>query len=384
MKQVIFFTTLLFLFTTLRANGQIENEIRTYIDSTELIVSNGRKMLEARLTDGDIRKAGEIYRYLTEVTKDKNMAAFNYTEEIYLNIILCDWKRLLEVLGDYENLRGRRVYSDSREILYILHDKIKADMDSLTSCYRNYGLADEDTELLDIIFYLIAEGSENKGYNTLLESFRKSYPLSRYNLLLKEYLPGKYLKAGMGFSIGTGMVYTTGNLYDSFNPAISGNMSCDFNIGRAYISLYFQAAGMKLKEPFSVTDGYTILDFGLDEKFSYIDGGLKLGYFMIRGSGIQVAPYLTIGGSTLESRRYDSYDDSREFKVFNSFIFGPGLHTEVKITDFRYPAYYGFDRAYFSIRLQGGYNIVTTIRDDNFRGNVPYFAFAAVFGLGNF
>ena len=40
-----------------RVFEQTEQEIRSYVDSTELLASNGEKMLEAKLNEGDLQKS---------------------------------------------------------------------------------------------------------------------------------------------------------------------------------------------------------------------------------------------------------------------------------------------------------------------------------------
>ena len=49
--------------------SQISNEIATYVDSTELLVHNGRKMILKELADNNLVKTKEIYDFLTEKTK---------------------------------------------------------------------------------------------------------------------------------------------------------------------------------------------------------------------------------------------------------------------------------------------------------------------------
>ena len=63
--------------------SQISNEIATYVDSTELLVNNGRKMILKELADNNLVKTKEIYDFLTEKTKDKPFSAFYFIEDFY-------------------------------------------------------------------------------------------------------------------------------------------------------------------------------------------------------------------------------------------------------------------------------------------------------------
>ena len=71
-----------------RSNAQIGQEILSYVDSTELVVQNGRKMIFKELNDSNLTKVKEIYDYLSEATANKHYAAFYYIEDFYL------WGRL--------------------------------------------------------------------------------------------------------------------------------------------------------------------------------------------------------------------------------------------------------------------------------------------------
>ena len=60
----------LFLFVSLNITiAQIENEIRAYVDSTELIVNNGRKLLVQQLDNENYIKVKEIYNFLNKLIK---------------------------------------------------------------------------------------------------------------------------------------------------------------------------------------------------------------------------------------------------------------------------------------------------------------------------
>jgi hypothetical protein len=72
-----------------------------------------------------------------------------------------------------------------------------------------------------------------------------------------------------------------------------------------------------------VTSDTDTLNFELNEKFSYLDAGLKGGYFIVRSNRFHLAPYASISGSHLESTKYDDpKDKDLEYEIFNSFTYG--------------------------------------------------------------
>lgn len=113
-KFVIFLTTTLLIIPGV--NAQIDKEIKAYIDSTEIIVNNGRKMLESKIIEGDFPKAREIYRYLTELTTEKTYSAFSYTEHLLLNIILSEWENLTQFMFFYPERINKRIYQNAYNI----------------------------------------------------------------------------------------------------------------------------------------------------------------------------------------------------------------------------------------------------------------------------
>ena len=57
-KTLLTLTTILLLYSN--AFTQIANEIASYVDSTEILVLNGRRLIIKELNDGNITKVKEI------------------------------------------------------------------------------------------------------------------------------------------------------------------------------------------------------------------------------------------------------------------------------------------------------------------------------------
>ncbi len=97
--------------------------------------------------------------------------------------------------------------------------------------------------------------------------------------------------------------------------------------------------------------------------------------------------FLSISGSFLESTNYDDPDDNDlEYEIFNSFTYGIGLHTEVKVYEFDSNNMYygGTTNGYFSIKFETGYNKILKFEDKYAVGDTPYFICALVLGFGQF
>lgn len=365
--------------------AQIENEIKSFVDSTEIIVNNGRKLLLEKISNNEYSKAREIYQYLTNKTQNNSYSAFYYTEDVYINMLVGDWYNLSQIMLDYKNKSKKTLAANTFQIVPLLSENVSLKSDSLLSDCKKSELDIESIKVIEIILHLLKTGSVDSEYNLKLNAFNKEYKPSRYDDLLKYYIPKSRIKGAISWAIGSGMIFTTEKLAINFRPNASINMSMDVNIQRVFTSLYLNGANLKLQRPFDGNTGSEILSFRKDESFHFLDAGLKGGYFLIRSDKFQVAPFLSASGGFLESTRYDSEDDDNEYKIFSSFTYGFGLHTEFKLTDFNTPNYYGYyTHSYISMKFETGYSFITKFNNNNFKGNMPYFNIALVLGMGDF
>jgi hypothetical protein len=386
MKSIrIILISLLFIVFPLKVKSQIENEIKAYVDSTEIIVNNGRKMLVKSLTEHNYPKAFEIYQYLTNLTLKKNYSAFYYSEDIYINMLMGDWNNLLIYMLDYSNKIKKTVYPDSYAIMPVLYKRLSPACDSLFMVCKKSGCDKESEKVLGLLFHLIGKGSADNEYNDMLIAFRKEYKETRYADFLNNYMPHRKIQGTVSWAIGSGGIFTTGKLSENFSSNVSFNMAMDISIQKVYASLYLNSANLKLNIPFSVTGETENLTFDKDESFHYLDAGLKAGYFIIRNGKFRFAPYGSASGSFLESRLYDTEKDGKEYRIFNSFTYGAGLYGELKITEFQSHNMYGASVTnYIGLKMETGYNVVNKFKSEAYKGNLPYASIALVWGFGDF
>jgi hypothetical protein len=115
MKGILIITLIAMLFPY-GVYAQIGDEIASYVDSTEITVQKGRKLLHKELSESNFEKTKEIYDYLTEVTKGGHYAAFYFSEDLYVNMLAGDWESVNRFLLDYEKYRIKRIYPNSQEL----------------------------------------------------------------------------------------------------------------------------------------------------------------------------------------------------------------------------------------------------------------------------
>jgi hypothetical protein len=367
--------------------SQIGNEIRSYVDSTELLVQNGRRMILRELNNGNLVKTKEIYTYLSQATENELYSAFYYVEDLYINMLVADWEEVNRIMLQYDKLSGKVVYPNSQEIISKLYEMISDHREAIADHCENSQINDEAKMLISILFQYLEKGSSDLLYNEKLDAYNKKYEVQKYESFKTGFLPKKIIKTSWNYSFGSGMVFPTKDLASSFSNNATFNFGMDFNIHKVFTSFHIQGTNLKLKQAFTTYSEYDSLSFKLNEKFSYFEGGVKVGYFLIRSNRFHVTPYLSISGSTLESTKFkDPEDDDLEYVVFNSFTYGAGLHTEVKLYEYENKGmyYYGSNTGFLSLKLDAGYNKIAKFEDDYARGDTPYFICAFVIGFGKF
>jgi hypothetical protein len=378
---------LIILISTCGINAQIENEIKSYVDSTEIMINNGRRLLLQKIQEKEYGKAAEIFNYLKDKSSMNKCQAFSFNEELYISCLISDWANFLNRAEQFGQVQDEKnCYPDKFKINELLYKEVAANADKLLENARKDELSQEDDALLDMYFYLLSKGSRDEIYDRKINSFKKQFSQSRYANFVKNYLPEPEVRAGLTYAMGATEIFPTGNMKQYFDAGTAFSFSMDFCLNKLYLSLFFNVGNLNIKKSFTPITSDYIYHFYPEDKFSYFDGGLACGY-LLRGKYVHFSPFLSIGGSTLESMLFkDPDDDDKEFKIYDSFIFGPGIHTEFKLHEFKInnTNYYGSPFGYLSLRLDGGYNIITSTKYDPAKGNSFYAKATLVFGIGKF
>ncbi|HMM11406.1 MAG TPA: hypothetical protein PKE03_04865 [Bacteroidales bacterium] len=369
---------------TLRS--QISREILAYVDSTEMLVLQGRRMMVNELNNNNLEKVKEIYDYLTDATRSTPFAAFYFVEDLYINLLTGNWPMVESYMSNYHPKENRRIYPNSPEIFPVLIKMVQERSPMILAGSKDAGLNEEAWRLLDLIFYYNSKDRKDEVYNKKLSDYRKTYRTSAYPEFGRHFIPEKLSKAALNFSLGSGMVSPSGDLSKYFSGNAVFNMGMDVNVDRVFTSLYLQGTNLKTKLPFIAVTPRDTLFFNKGDKFSYLDAGLKGGYFVLRNNRFHLAPYASISGSVLESNLYDDPRDNKlEVKVFNSFTYGAGIHTEVKCYEYGMQNIYGVsNKGYLSLKLDAGYNKMSKMKNLANDGAMLYVNLAFVIGFGQF
>lgn len=162
-------------------------------------------------------------------------------------------------------------------------------------------------------------------------------------------------------------------------------MGMDVNIDRLFTSLYLHGSNLKSTVPLIAITPRDTLFFVSGDKFSYLDVGIRFGYFVLRSKRFHIAPFLSASGSFHQSKLYENpRDNNLEVRIFNTFTYGAGLHTEVKLHEYSNPNNYGLNKGYLSFKLDAGCSKMSKIKTLAKDGAMPYLMLAFGMGFGQF
>ncbi|HAZ04979.1 MAG: hypothetical protein A2W95_13450 [Bacteroidetes bacterium GWA2_40_14] len=385
MKKLMSFCLIL---ATFSLSAQIENEIRSYVDSSEIIIRNGRRYLEKNLMDRNFSKATEVYNFLADKTENKIYLAFSYDEDLGLNLLLKNFSDLSNKAINYSQYFPKYTHNPEINLYPAIQEQLVKQEKEVSSAIAQSGLSDEDKDMLYIFLYLVVADKADDMYYSQMKEFHKKYPQTKYFDFINNYLPRVRARVSSAYGFGVSGVFPTGKLGEGFKSNVNFNLCWDFNIGKVYSSLYMQAGALKVKTPFSVNNSVQTITFDEDENFTYLDAGVLVGYFAVRNEHIHVAPFGAIMGTSLTSNMYDNPDDEKyELDIISSFTAGLGLKTEIKLFDYEMHNFYGNgygQKSYVSLKFEGGYNVIAKTEFDEFDGDVAYVRATLMWGFGSF
>lgn len=395
MKKAIFLSILVIVLITLSAKAQIiEGKLSSNVDSTQILVLKGRKMIIDQLNEKEYSTIREISHYLEDKTLDKENTPFDYTEYLYLNLLLEDWDALTDYMRDYMESEHIVPYLVNDQLKPLLIDRVVTLSDTLLIKSQNADMDEDSKSVINLFIHLIKNDTPDPKYYSLLNAHNKKFNNSVYKDFITSYLPAPQVKQAYSFSIGSGMVFPLGKLAESFSQRASFYASMDINYKSFFGAFYAQAAGLKLEVPFTLTIEDEETDYLKGDIFNYQDFGVKGGYFLVRSNRFHLGPYATLDCILLKTTDYDFWerlsqkvedDENWEYKIINSFCFGGGMHTELKIYEsHRKNKRPGFTDRYISVKADAGYNYITDHDIQLFKGNTWYYTIALVFGEGIF
>ena len=380
------------LFVTFHTtNGQnIEQEITSFVDTTEILVNNGRRMLLHYVQANNFERVAEISQFLTERTYTYNCAAFTINEELHIAALTNNWVEFFTIAQTLVERRNINLCAPIHDQLLTttLQSTVESRIPQLLANAQAANLTFEEEQLLQLYFHLYEFGVD-EAYRQKLRAFRRQHPQSRFDGFVRHYLPDAPARMAMGFNMGVVRVSPTGGLSHYFSPATGFNFGVDFVFDRFVIGIQGDIAGMRLNAPLlGSATGYRY-DIFAGSRLLYENIGLALGYTVLRNNRLEITPFMSIGATGIFTNIYGNPDRNRnrEFAVTNSFTFGPGVRTELQLARFMWTdpfmPWRGQMPSSINLRLEVGYNMPTRFNYSPAQGNIFYARAGLVWWMGN-
>ncbi|MDP4276851.1 MAG: hypothetical protein Q8914_04365 [Bacteroidota bacterium] len=385
MKKNFIWLVLLGLLPVVNLSAQVEKEIRQFADSTEMMVNNGKRLINDRLDADDMSKVAEITDYLRNLKKTQHYNAFSFSEDMLLSLLSHDWLYVDYLARNCQSLFAESYFQSDVNLINKLKSKFIAQAALIDSLAAVSTIDEPVKSLTHVLCYLYCTKKIDDKWNNVLVPFKKSYGNDNYKDFIRSYLPGIYRKSSVSFSIGATIPSLTGNLGSTFDRSTGFMISTDFNLSSIYLSLSIQGSGSSIRTPMTAETTSGSVDFSQGDQFRLSNYGLLLGYFLIRNDHVQLAPYFNVGACSLISDIYpDAKDDDKEVKVYDCFSPGFGLHAEYKLFTWGAPNNRS-DRmpGYLSFRCEAGLNYLTNMPSP-FYGHLKYVNLTVVWGMGDF
>ncbi len=374
------------------ATAQIENEIKNYVDSAEVLMNNGRKLLVTSVKNGNRQKSQEVFQYLSMKGDAQNCSVFSFNEQLVLNVFFKNWEQVLDLMRNYQSGHEEMCYQFAESVQEIIESEFRRDIPDKEVVQQSVRLSIEEQELLDLYFYFLQNGSKDNKYASLKTRFLNKFPFSKYQNFVNNALPDVEMNIDVSCTLGPKFSYPVGDLYNYFFNPVGLSLSTDFGFSHYYVSAYLDFSFAMLKKPLTLTGiSGNSHQFIAGDVFKKYDMGLKTGYFIVRNNRLFIAPYASIlTGGYMESRLYATQEDTgAEFNVYSCLTPGLGACAEYRLFNYSmknipfYSAFLNFSQSgYVGIKLDAGFNAVFKNTANPVGGVFSYATISFVIGYG--
>jgi hypothetical protein len=373
------------------AGAQIITDIKGYVDSTEILFVNARKMIVQNLLRNELQRASELFVFLKDSAQNQQCTAFTYEEELYIYTLLKDWQSLKKHIDRIQELKKRNLcYSFPANLELRLKTLIAERYAELLSHMNNEKLEAETTALIDMYLYITMTGKMDDMYAGKRKQFHKLYPDSESKHFTKEFLPETYIKGGMGASIGTISYLPLQMLSEYLTPNLGFAYSLDFFVNKLYFSAAVGISPLNLKKelPSSFMQAYPNVTLPNKKEFTMLDVNLSAGYNILKNRKLKLIPYISTGMLSISTDMYQYGKEFDELVLVATGYAGPGLLFYLQLWEKKqnnrhlYSAYpYPPDEwNTIGFHLQAGYNYLFD-KTPEMKGDISYVKLGLTFTM---
>ena len=377
-------TIALFAFLNTVNAQQLEQEIISFVDDTEILINNGRRMMLQYVQVQNFERIAEIHYFLNERTSMYNCTPFIFQEELDIALLTNNWSLFLTKAANFADAGGVSLCPPVQD--WLLFRALRTEIENnVAQLVENIMVADltlEEKQLLKLYLHL-AEHGNDEAYRQILRGFRRQHPESEHSDFVRTFLPRGQIRGGMGLNLGASQPFLTSGLSDYFSPTTAFNISLDFSFNRILLGFQADAGSVRLNRPLLSSETGYEYDFQEGDRLLFENYMFPIGYTLIRNNRFEITPYVGLGGTVLRSNTTGIGRD-RQFDVVNSFTVSPGLRAEFWLRRFLWTDQIGDSLAHgLSLRFDVGYSMPVRFNYTPARGNVFYARAGIVWWLGS-
>ena len=380
MRQFILLINLTFLsIFSFAQNDSIENEILNYSDSYPEIIMKGRGLLTQKFMEGDYKKVAEIKGYLENKIQDTQYVVFYPLENLFLSYWTKDYNYLLKTIPDAEPGRGQyrqKIKPAEDLLLEKLIEKTRNSIDALEANIQSSDLMPVDKDFLSLHLKFAATAghvnqSDTDSINVLANNFLGSYPDSKYEKFVRQYIRYEltYSKWAFTFEFFGGYSVFTGDLNNTFNNPIPIGIAFDVYYKRwvLYLRNYIGFSKTKVDIPYK----YGVWNKGLQANIIVPEA--SLGYVLLDNKFLKLAPFAGFGGTYISPTENEIQKDpdlkNAEFKI--AATYSVGFNTDIKLGRSKMPILtFGDEERYVFLRLRYTYDMPQMGKKYGLSGNL--------------
>ncbi len=387
----ISFITAILLINSSLSYAQIEKEILNYVDTTDLLANNGRKMLGKALIDNDSDKAEEIFLFLDTMQLHNNKRVFGKFERIRIDLLLHRWEDLDNELQNFGDVYNEAWYPDATPLRDILYEECIIHADELKIAVHIDNNDPEFVDFIEIFIVFLSDTEKSYDFMNMLTEYNKKYPDTPYQQFIN-HLSGRSIDSSYsepkrtywGLAIGSGYMGNTGGLSNYFDGCAVFSANMDFCFGNVWGAMNANVGSGKLKRQIEgfVNDKNTIFEKG--ESFNISNVGFRGGYMVVTTPHFNLSPFGDFGLYSIQSRMYDSDSKMDEYKPVSSFKYGGGIQCQLKLFNWNIHEGYYTMGTFIALQLSAAYNLHTSQDKPEYKGDIYVLEARLVWGIGNF
>jgi len=388
MKYRLLALMTLLSFRAFSQTDSLVKAISAYEDKTEMLITNGRKMLLSNFMDNNFSKVAEVKNFLAK-TENKDYIALYPYERWMLDYWTNDYTDILQTTLQFDSTYYASFNYKIRPPYDLLERKVyeatKLNMLELISKIDSSTLDDDNKAFIILnLKYINIQTDHRNNYqdtlNILANEYLKKYPQSDYNTYIKRYIRYQLVESNSAFimDMGFGGYFNSGQLYRKFGSSGLFSIGLGWKHNKLNYNFSCFIGSSTVKQDLVVESKPWIKGVKLDlvsTKFSFGYDILDMGRFKFSPNfGLVYTEYSPSQYSQPNDYIYSDIKNTSKYFFAYSLGFNYDISFKPRINNLTYISYLSF------IRLSYGINIPVKLYS-GYNGVVNYFTISYGFGL---